>query len=169
MEPLEGDTDFGPSESKQCQFSMSGPNFQRIRTAECSTCNMHDSECLCIPCAKLCHHGHNYDMTEYPAAYCDCGDPRCRFTCVLTHSDRSAQRMYCSNCVSDDPIEQFSFVCEDCDLHVCEACKINCHSGHNVRSYADPEDRDISRDMFQQFKCQCHDCVDSPEKRQPAA
>lgn len=170
MEPLEGDTDFG-SGSKQCQFSMSGPNFHEMFITGCNDCNMRAGECMCIPCSKFCHHGH--DITGPRAsttAYCDCGDPRCRFTCILTHSDRPAQRMYCSNCVSDDPVEQLSFMCEDCHLQVCEACKTNCHRGHNITSSRDDsEDRTISRDMFRRFKCQCHDCVDSPEKRQPAA
>lgn len=173
MHPLPGDTDFAPGEPRQCDFSIHKSTFHQLEIAACrGTCQMTGGQCICIPCAKICHHGHGEiaDVHTSGSAYCDCGDPDSRFRCLLTHRENPEQRKYCSKCVKDEPCEQVQFYCGTCGVNICEACSINCHvaHGHGVQRISHWNTESVEQ-RWPRFLCECRSCVDSVEKREPAA
>lgn len=56
-----------------CTFLLSGEKMISQRAYRCKTCNQVGNVTICEACAKVCHAGHDLELTTYDVSYCDCG------------------------------------------------------------------------------------------------
>jgi hypothetical protein len=86
--PVEGDYEIEPNESRQCTFRDSRRTYIHQIGFHCYPCGLTGNLLSCIPCSKMCHCGHhqshpiNFDGT-FGGAFCDCGDPAVNVHCLL--------------------------------------------------------------------------------------
>jgi hypothetical protein len=62
--------DGGRATSPRIAFSFSLP---RHRHVKCITCNLAKGKSVCVPCAQVCHAGHELRDLRTENFYCDCG------------------------------------------------------------------------------------------------
>ena len=138
--PVPGDLDIPPNESRQCNFLHSGPNYIRMDTYHCTTCNITGGNVTCSACSKLCHKGHSTSFSRNSSsAYCDCGDPSTNFRCLISPPINPKPPLnWCSFFLSGSTsyLEQKCYRCITCgmtgNITLCENCSKYCHAGHEM-------------------------------------
>jgi hypothetical protein len=135
--PVEGDLDIPPDESRQCGFRATGREYTEMDGFHCSDCHLIRSEFCCTACSKLCHRRHHIEGPIHSrSAYCHCGDQSTDYHCLLSPPETipSPLKLCTIHATGEKMISKQLYRCKTCNFGetncVCKSCADVCHEGH---------------------------------------